>query len=144
MQKPYKIAAKAIIFQGGRVLVLRKSLAERLAKKSHGWDFPGGGLEADEPIMDALAREVWEETGLQVKVISPVYIYDEVQEEKHLVILKFVCHQPEGELKLSDEHESAHWFSLSELKRSELPEWMKDEVERAWHLHQHPPGQPVS
>ena len=139
MKKPYKIAAKAIIFQQDRVLVLRKSEAERLAKNHHGWDFPGGGLEPDEPIMEALAREVWEETGLRVKVISPVYIYDEVQEEKHLVILKFVCHQPEGDLLLSREHESAHWFHLEDLASSVLPEWMKDEVGRAWHLYQNPP-----
>lgn len=140
MKKPYKIAAKAIIFENDRVLVLRKSEEERLAKKHHGWDFPGGGLEPDEPIMEALAREVWEETGLRVKVISPVYIYDEVQEEKHLVIIKFVCHRPEGELSLSSEHESAHWFSLEEVPSSVLPEWMKDEVDRAWHLYQNPPG----
>lgn len=141
MQKPYKIAAKAIIFdREGRVLVLRKSLEERGAKDHHGWDFPGGGLEPDEPIMDALAREVREETGLQVNVISPVYVYDEVQEEKHLVILKFVCHEPVGKLSLSSEHESAYWFRVEHLQKSELPEWMKDEVMRAWHLYQNPPG----
>lgn len=140
MKKPYKIAAKAIIFQRDRVLVLRKSETERLAKNHHGWDFPGGGLEPDEPIMEALAREVWEETGLRVKVISPVYIYDEVQEEKHLVILKFVCHHPEGELRLSSEHESAHWLRLEEISGSRIPEWMKDEVRRAWHLCQNPPA----
>lgn len=139
MHKPYKIAAKAIIFSDDRVLVLRKSQEERAAKNHHGWDFPGGGLEPNEPIMEALAREVWEETGLRVKVISPVYIYDEVQEEKHLIILKFVCHQPEGKLSLSREHESAHWFALKKIKGSALPEWMKEEVHRAWHLYQYPP-----
>lgn len=140
MVKPYKIAAKAIIFAHNQVLVLRKSREERTVKRHHGWDFPGGGLEPDEPIMEALAREVREETGLRVKVISPVYIYDEVQEERHLVILKFVCHEPEGNLSLSSEHESAHWFSLEELPGSVLPEWMKDEVLRAWHLYRHPPA----
>lgn len=139
MPKPYKIAAKAIIFQGDRVLVLRKSKEERLAKNHHGWDFPGGGLEPDEPIMEALAREVWEETGLKVKVVGPVYIHDEVQEEKHLVVIKFACHQPEGELLLSGEHESAFWFPIDDVPGSALPEWMKDEVARAWHIICNPP-----
>ena len=100
MTKPYKIAAKAIIFQNGHVLILRKSLEERMAKDTHGWDFPGGGLEPCEPIMDALAREVMEETGLEVKVVAPAYIYDEIQEEKHLIIVKFACDQPTGDLML--------------------------------------------
>lgn len=144
MNRPYKIAAKAIIFHDEHVLVLRKPEEERLAKNHHGWDFPGGGLEPDEPIMEALAREVWEETSLSVKVISPVYVYDEVQEEKHLVILKFVCRDPEGELSLSGEHESAHWFPLGDISGSALPEWMKDEVARAWHLYKNPPSNVLS
>ncbi|WP_054950288.1 NUDIX hydrolase [Numidum massiliense] len=139
MRKPYKIAAKAIIFKDDRVLVLRRTEEERTAKEHHGWDFPGGGLEANEPIMDALAREVKEETGLRVKVIAPAYIYDEIQAEKHLVVIKYVCHRPVGTLSLSAEHESAHWFAIDEVAASVLPEWMKEEIARAWHVFKHPP-----
>lgn len=135
VKKPYKIAAKAIIFDEDRVLVLRKSLAERSARDSHGWDFPGGGLEADEPLMDGLAREVWEETGLQVKVIGPAYIYDEIQEEKHLIIIKFACHQPTGSIKLSKEHISYHWVSIDRLPDTPFPEWMKEEIRRAYRIY---------
>jgi 8-oxo-dGTP diphosphatase len=135
MNKPYKIAAKAIIFDGDRVLILRKSKEERLAKDTHGWDFPGGGLEPCEPLMDALAREVKEETGLTVKVVAPAYIYDEIQEEKHLIIIKFACDQPSGELVLSSEHESHFWVSMDELDKGEFPEWMKEEIRRAHRIY---------
>ncbi|GAA5344162.1 NUDIX hydrolase [Planifilum fimeticola] len=140
MQKPYKIAAKAIIFDGNRVLVLRKSPAERSARDNHGWDFPGGGLEPAEPLMDALAREVWEETGLEVRVIGPAYIYDEIQEEKHLIIIKFACHQPTGSLKLSKEHISYHWVSMDRLSDTPFPEWMKEEIRRAYRIYEEATG----
>jgi 8-oxo-dGTP diphosphatase len=135
MNKPYKIAAKAIIFDRDRVLILRKSWEERSAKDSHGWDFPGGGLEPAEPLMDALAREVKEETGLSVKVVAPAYIYDEIQEEKHLIIIKFACDQPSGELVLSSEHESHLWIPMQDLDSGEFPEWMKEEIRRAYRVY---------
>ncbi|MBA4543688.1 MULTISPECIES: NUDIX domain-containing protein [Thermoactinomyces] len=136
MNKPYKIVAKAIIFDHqDRVLILRKSLEERLANDTHGWDFPGGGLEPSEPLMDALAREVMEETGLQVKVVAPAYIYDEIQEDKHLIIVKFACDKPLGELKLSSEHDHYFWVELHRLNEAEFPEWMKEEIRRAYRIY---------
>lgn len=135
MIKPYKVVAKAIIFQQKKVLILRKSLKERMAKDSHGWDFPGGSLEPGELLMDGLVRELKEETGLTVKVVAPAYIYDEIQEEKHLLIIKFACHQPEGELILSDEHDSYIWVSLDELNQGVFPEWMKEEIRRAYRVY---------
>jgi 8-oxo-dGTP diphosphatase len=33
-----------------------------------GYDFPGGGIEINESIEEALLREYWEETGLEVKM----------------------------------------------------------------------------
>lgn len=134
MNRPYKIAAKAIIFDNDHVLVLRKSLAERNAKDTHGWDFPGGGLEPAEPLMDALYREVLEETGLRIRVIGPAYIYDDIQEEKHLIIIKFACYQPSGDLRISAEHESYQWTPISELDQAQYPEWMKEEIRRAYRI----------
>ncbi len=134
MTKPYKIVAKAIIFDQEYVLILRKSLRERLAKDTHGWDFPGGGLEPFEPLMDALSREVMEETGLQVRVVAPAYVYDEIQDEKHLIIIKFACCQPTGTLKLSSEHDFHCWVPMNELQHREFPEWMKEEIRRAYRI----------
>lgn len=134
MTKPYKIAAKAIIFDQDTVLLLKRSAQEREGNEDHIWDFPGGSLEPQEPIMDALKREVMEETGLTVNVISPAYIYDDIQGERHLIILKFVCDQPAGQLKLSAEHDSYHWIHINQLQTCDLPEWMKKEVRKAYRL----------
>lgn len=132
MTKPYQIAAKGIIFDRDAVLLLKRSEQERAGNEEHIWDFPGGSLETEEPIMEALKREVMEETGLKVNVISPAYIYDDIQDERHLIILKFVCDQPIGQLKLSAEHESYHWIHMDDLQASTLPEWMKKEVRKAY------------
>jgi 8-oxo-dGTP diphosphatase len=85
--------------------------------------------------MDALALEVKEETGLEVKVVAPAYIYDEIQEEKHLIIIKFACDQPTGDLMLSAEHDLYRWVHLDELDEGEYPEWMKEEIRRAYRIY---------
>jgi 8-oxo-dGTP diphosphatase len=136
VKSPIKIAPKAIIFDQDQVLILTRSKKERKDRHSHGWDFPGGGLETGELIMDALAREVKEETGLSVKVISPAYIYDELMDEKHLVIMKFACCNPVGDIKLSPEHDDYRWVDMKNLANEPFPEWMKEEMRRAYRLYQ--------
>lgn len=137
MTKPYKIVAKAIIFDNqDRVLIMRKSKEEREEKASHGYDFPGGGLEREESLMQGLKREVFEETGLQVEVLAPAYVFDERKKDKHLVIIKFACHRPTGDFVISEEHDNYEWVSLEQLPLKEYPDWMKEEVERAYRVYQ--------
>jgi 8-oxo-dGTP diphosphatase len=135
MTKSLKIVAKAIIFQHEKVLVLRRSEAERKSRDSHIWDFPGGSIEPEELILDALSREVKEETGLEIKVVAPAYVYDEFQEGDHLVLVKFACDQPVGEIELSEEHDHYLWISLQDLDQADIPEWMKEEIQRAYRVY---------
>lgn len=137
MAKPYKIVVKAIIFdQQERVLIMRRSEAERKVKASHGYDFPGGGLEANESLMQGLTREVYEETGLRVDVIGPAYVFDEIQKEKHLVIIKFACDQPKGDFVISKEHDDYEWTLIDTLDQKKYPDWMKGEIKRAYRIYQ--------
>lgn len=137
MEKPYKLVVKAIIFdEKDRVLILRRSKNERKKKETHVFDFPGGSLEEEESLLEGLDREIYEETGLQVDVIAPAYVYDEIQEEKHLVIVKFACHQPVGDFLLSDEHDHYEWVSVRSLDQHLSPDWMKDEILQAYRIYQ--------
>jgi len=60
------IGVKAAVFHSGRILLLRRSWN---APQYRGlWDLPGGAVEKDESLEDALLREAWEETALRLKV----------------------------------------------------------------------------
>ncbi|KAL4862408.1 NUDIX hydrolase domain-like protein [Aspergillus spectabilis] len=53
--------------RGTRVLILRRASSLPLSQHPNLWDFPGGRFEVTDPdIFEAVAREVREETGLQV------------------------------------------------------------------------------
>jgi 8-oxo-dGTP diphosphatase len=44
-----------------------------LSRQWDGYDFPGGGIELDETIEEALRREFIEETGIEVVPIIPIH-----------------------------------------------------------------------
>ena len=59
----------AVIEREGRLLLGRRPRGKR-----HGglWEFPGGKVAAGESLGDAVARELWEELGLEVESLGPV------------------------------------------------------------------------
>ncbi|GLZ02824.1 NUDIX hydrolase [Actinomadura sp. NBRC 104412] len=60
-------AAGIVRDEEGRILLLR----HRLWPPYRAWGLPGGYVNAGERLEDGVAREVREETGLQVKVAGP-------------------------------------------------------------------------
>jgi len=64
-------AAACIRDEEGRILLLRRSDGEDL------WSFPGGAIEPGERADEAVAREVYEETGLKVKPVALIGIYSD-------------------------------------------------------------------
>lgn len=62
---PVRVAAYGVLISDGAVLMCR--LSKRVRKAAGLWTLPGGGLEFGEHPEDALVREVYEETGLNVE-----------------------------------------------------------------------------
>jgi ADP-ribose pyrophosphatase YjhB (NUDIX family) len=57
-----KVAANAVIAKDGRVLMTRDHRDEKI------WGLPGGRLSLNEPLEDALKREVSEELGVAIEI----------------------------------------------------------------------------
>lgn len=70
------------------------------------WSLPGGKVEEGETIMEAVEREVKEETGLKVKSTRLLYIAERFLENKHVINVflecKYISGKPSQNLKLTD------------------------------------------
>ena len=83
------------------------------------WSIPGGRVELFETFEEAVKREVKEETGVEVEIISLLGICDHIikNEERHWVSPSYLCKIVEGEPQILEptKHLDMKWFSLDKL-----------------------------
>ena len=60
--------AYGVLLRAGRVLTAAEWVGPVFA-----WKFPGGGVEGDETVRQALAREFLEETGLEIRILARLH-----------------------------------------------------------------------
>ena len=117
-----RLGCSATIFdEQGRVL-----LTKRLDNGQ--WCLPSGGLEPGESAAEACEREVFEETGLRVRVKRLVGVYSHPDQlsiypdgnKVQIVALHFEAETVSGELGLSDETSDFGYFSLADIEGLEL------------------------
>jgi ADP-ribose pyrophosphatase YjhB (NUDIX family) len=117
MALPHRIAAGGVIFQGESVLLAR------YARESGDGTYlagPGGGLEDDENIIQAVVREVREETGLTVAPGRLIAIEEIIFPQYKMQKAWLLCEVVEGELRRTEEAEregilEAAWFPRNRL-----------------------------
>ena len=77
----------AVVVDGRRVLLVRRG-GEPL--RGH-WTLPGGVLEVGETLAQGVAREVKEETGLEVEIVELVEVLDRILREEGRVRSPIIC-----------------------------------------------------
>ena len=105
------------------------------------WTIPGGFVDPEESVIDALHREVKEETGLDVRIIRvsgiyskrPVVTYpngDKVCD----VVISFLCEMEPGELHADqDETSGLDFFAVNDLPKDTVSwciPWIKHATQR--------------
>lgn len=111
------VGVGAIIFKEGSVL-----LAQRNKLPSRGnWSIPGGAVQLGETLESACRREVIEETGLEVKVISQFVVLNRITHDDwdrvrfHYVLIDYICTPNGGTLRPGGDISDVKWCSLEEL-----------------------------
>ncbi|MBT3190650.1 MAG: NUDIX domain-containing protein [Anaerolineae bacterium] len=121
-----RIAKEAQIRLGCSAIILDESknkvlLTERADNKE--WCLPSGGVDSGETVEETCIREVYEETGLNVRVTRLVGVYSDPHRmveypdgnKAHIIAMSFEAEIIGGELGISDETTDFGYFTLNEM-----------------------------
>ena len=126
----------AIVLKGDRVL-----LVERGSEPLKGlWSLPGGVLETGELLEDGVRREVREETGLEVRPLGVVEIFERIMRdpagrtEYHYVLIDYLCRAGRGAICAADDASGCRWVARGDLARYRITEGTLPVIEKAFRM----------
>jgi len=111
------VGVGAIVLDGHSVLLVKRA-HEPLKGQ---WSLPGGKVELGETLEAAAAREVREETGLEIEVGPIVQVLDRIDRDPagavlhHFVLVDFAGRPLGGTLCCASDAAEARWVRVGEL-----------------------------
>ena len=127
------VAVGGVVVHQSRVLLIRRGQPPLEGR----WSIPGGILEIGETIAEGVERELREETGVRVRVLDLIEIYEKVlrdeedQPQYHFVILDYTCEFVEGTAQAGGDVTEVKWVGEEELERLALTGAAKRVIRKA-------------
>lgn len=130
-----------VIVDRGRTVLIRRG-TEPLRGE---WSIPGGTIEIGETLEDAVRRELREETGLEVRVLELIELFDRIyidngapssQDKKkpryHYVIADYLCELIGGEPRAGSDVTDLAFAREDELAKFRLTEKAMSVLKKAF------------
>ena len=103
----------AIIKKDNLYLVTQRNRNKHMGLK---WEFPGGKVEANEALKEALAREIYEELNIDINVYEKLAEESYKDSEINIVLHYFLCTIKDGVINLN-EHEAMEWIDKTDFDK---------------------------
>jgi ADP-ribose pyrophosphatase YjhB (NUDIX family) len=108
-----KIDVRGAVVQDGKILLVQEKMDQR-------WCMPGGWGDVGEIPSNMVAREVWEESGFEVKPTKLVGVYDANRDGRplqffHAYKIVFLCEILSGFARPSEETLAVDFFDFDKL-----------------------------
>jgi ADP-ribose pyrophosphatase YjhB (NUDIX family) len=133
--RPY-VGVGAVIVAEGKVLLVKRKY-DPLAGR---WSLPGGGVEVGETLEESVAREMREETGLDIEVGPVIEVFDRILRDEdgrvryHFVLVDYLCWPAGGTLQAGSDVADAVFVDPEGLISYELTAKATAVIERALEL----------
>jgi 8-oxo-dGTP diphosphatase len=138
MDKIQRIVVAGVLINSNQALIVRRSLTEAILPGI--WELPSGKVEFGEHPSQALRREFFEETGLEVDVILPYDVFHYTVERKnnlrHTIQVNYLVNsQNLSEVVLSEAHSEYQWINLETLEdNTPIDAVLRNLLETGWRI----------
>jgi 8-oxo-dGTP diphosphatase len=125
------VGVGGVIIDQGRTVLIRRGSEPLLGE----WSIPGGSLEIGETLQEGVARELLEETGIEVRVLDLIEVFDRIYLDDevaglqaserprfHYVIADYLCERLGGELRAGSDVTDVALAREEELAKFRLTE----------------------
>jgi 8-oxo-dGTP diphosphatase len=135
------VGVGAVIVDDGKVVLIRR----RYEPLKGQWSLPGGGVEVGETLEAAVAREMLEETGLEVMVGPVIEVFDRIMRDDeqrvryHYVLIDYLCWPLAGELRAGSDVDAALLVAPADLAAYKLTAKATAVIDRALQLGREAP-----
>ena len=107
--------AQALVERDGRVLLGRR----RFDPSAGLWDIPGGFVDEAEHPLEALHRELHEETGLEIEATELLGIWMQAYDSRNVLCVTWLARPTGGDERAGDDLVELRWFGPDELPAPE-------------------------
>lgn len=132
-----------VIIDQRRAVLIRRGTEPLLGE----WSIPGGTLELGETLEEGVARELREETGLEVRILELIEVFDRIypgngaagaNDKKsprfHYVIADYLCERLAGEPRAGSDVTDLAFAREEELARFQLTETATRILKKAFEM----------
>jgi 8-oxo-dGTP diphosphatase len=124
------VGVGAVVVREGSALLVRRGKPPLLGR----WLVPGGTVELGETLVEALVREVREETAVEVEPVEVLAVLDRIERsgagvDYHYVIVDYLCRWVSGSARAGSDALEVAWARPAEMRRYEVPSEAAEIVE---------------
>jgi mutator protein MutT len=118
------VGVGGVVIREGRALLIKRGSAPLEGQ----WSIPGGTLELGESLQDGVRRELLEETGIAVRVLELIEVFDRIfrdasgEIQYHFVIVDYLCEMVSGEASAASDVTDTAWVREADLSNYKLTE----------------------
>jgi 8-oxo-dGTP diphosphatase len=130
------VGVGGVVIADGRTLLIRRGHPPLEGE----WSIPGGTLEVGETLVDAVRRELAEETGIEVRVGELIEAFERIfpdgegQPKYHFVILDYLCEVIRGTARAGSDVTDVAWARESELPKHSLTPTATRVIQKAFRM----------
>lgn len=113
--KSPKLTTDGVVLKDKKILLIKR----KIQPFKDNWAIPGGHVEYNEKVEDAVIREIHEETGLKTRIKELFGIYSDPKRDPrgHVVTVVYLLEIEGGELKEGDDASEAKFFDFNNLPK---------------------------